>query len=631
MSILFFPLLRLLSTNLMILPIAFLCFQASAMAKTSERCGHSPLYGLKYTEEKTHFDYVNPQAPKGGKVRIARVGSFDSLNFLRYPGTTISSRREIPLLIEDYLFDSLLMKSADEPASFYCLVATKMEVGPQLSYVRFALNSKARWHDGLPITIEDLLFTFETLKKQGPPYYRQVLRTITAKKGKAGEIIYQNARLNDRNFIKTVGTLPIHPKHFWGPDKLNQKSMTLPLSSGPYRIAAAEAGKFAHLERVKNYWARDHFANKGRFNLDKIEIDYYRDNNSAFEGFKVGNYDIRLEREAAAWSKKYQGNKFTSGQIQKALLPASHAGDLYMLAFNQRRPLFQNPNVRKAFALLYDFTSANKILFHDLYNPVDSLYGDTPLAAKGAASKTEKRILTPFLNTLPKGILKNAQPVWQTSSLTSREKIRQASKLLDEAGFVVKDHQRIDPKSGEPLILSVSYLEPAHQRILLHYRRTLKTVGIGLSLPQLEPMAARRKALDHDFDMIVLKWTPERHAGTSEHLLWSSRLADKKGTYAFAGVKDPALDKAISLMMKAKDTITLEMGAKLFDRIFRWQTHAIPLWRQEKKWIALHKDLKRPAIDPSVEFSIVDRLWYEPQQQSSIQDHATPHNHINLE
>ena len=295
-----------------------------------------------------------------------------------------------------------------------------------------------------------------------------------------------------------------------------------------------------------------------------------------------------------------------------------------MLAFNQRRPLFQNPNVRKAFALLYDFKSANKILFHDLYSPVNSLYGGTSLAAKGAVSKDEEKILAPFLEALPKGILKSAAPAWQTSSLTSREKIRQASKLLDEAGFVVKGKQRIDPTTGKPLILSVSYLEPAHQRILLHYRRALKTVGIGLSLPQLEPMAARRKALDHDFDMIVLKWTPERHAGTNEHLLWSSRLADKKGTYAFAGVKDPALDKAISLMMKANDPATLETGARLFDRIFRWQTHAIPLWRREQKWIALHKDLKHPQIAPSVEFSIVDRLWYEPQKQSYIQNHVAP-------
>ena len=494
--------------NVFLLLSLFVSFQFSSIkaeAKNDEICGYSPLYTLKYKANASHFDYVNKDAPKGGKLRIARVGTFDSLNFLRYPGTTLASRREAPFLITHYLFDSLLVKSADEAASYYCLGANKIDIGPNLSSVRFTLNPKAHWHDGRSITVEDLLFTFNTLKQQGPPFYRQVLRTITVAKGKAGEVVYYNARPHDRNFVQTVGTLPIHPKHFWDNGRLSQKSMTLPLGSGPYRIFNAEAGKFAHLQRIKNYWAKDHFANRGRFNFDLIEMDYFRDNTSALEGFKVGNYDVRLEKKAVTWANEYKGDQLVNGGIQKVSLPADHAGVLYMLAFNQRRDIFKNPKVRKALALLYDFENANKILFHNLYNRVSSLYGDTTLAAKDPPSNAEKEIIRPFLEKLPIGISVKAQPDWQTSKLTWRQKVRQASRLLDEAGYLVKGGKRVDPKTSQPLIFTVSYLEPSHQRILLHYKRALKTVGIDLSLPLLEGMAARRKALDHDFDMVVSK------------------------------------------------------------------------------------------------------------------------------
>ena len=616
----FFSVLLCLAIILFVFFVNFSPVLAGETNKQADQCGHTPLYQLKYTADAKQYDYVNAKAPKGGTLRVSRVGTFDSLNFLRYPGTTIGSRHQIPLHMSTYLFDSFLVKSADEPASYYCLAATKLDVSADLSTVRFSLNPKARWHDGRAMTVDDVLFTFETLKKQGVPYYRQVLRTISARKGRDGEVIYQNTRLHDRNFVHIVGTLPIHPKHFWASEgKLTKKSMILPLGSGPYRITSAQAGKFAHLKRVKTYWARDHFTRQGRFNFDQIEIDYFRDNRSSLEAFKLGHYDIRLEREAVAWANEYEGEKFSTGRYQKLDLPASNAGDLFFLAFNQRRPLFKNRQVRKALALLYDFSSANKVLFHNLYQPVASVYGDSALAAKGFATREEAEFLKPFMKDLPEGILKTAGPQWQMTAQSWREKMRLAARLLDEAGVVVKNQRRINPETGKPLVLTVSYLEASHQRILLHFQRTLKQVGIDLELPKLEPMAARRKAMDHDFDMIVLKWSPQLYAGQTEFLLWGSRLADMKGTYAFAGVKDPALDQAIAVMRRATDQKTLQLGAKLFDRIFRWQSYAIPLWRRQKNWVAMRQGIQRPEKDPHVEFSIIDRLWAAPAQQSHYQ------------
>lgn len=297
--------------------ISILPTPSIAKDTSAHPCAYSPFNELKYTPKSTHFNYVNKDAPKGGRVRIARIGTFDSLNFLRYPGTTIGSRTQIPLAISDYLFDSFLTKSADEPASYYCLAASKIEVSRDLSKVTFTLNPKAKWHDGNPITVDDILFTFKILKRQGAPYYRQILRQITASSKQPHTIIYTNGRKGDRNFANLVGTLPIHPKHFWKAGKLTKKTMFLPLGSGPYKITSARAGKTARLTRVKNYWAKDLFSQKGRHNFDEIKLDYYRDDRSALEAYKVGNYDIRVEQQPVAWSREYEGNSLTKDRIKK--------------------------------------------------------------------------------------------------------------------------------------------------------------------------------------------------------------------------------------------------------------------------------------------------------------------------
>ena len=604
----------------MLLGLAIICAQLGGitplLAKSTPTCGYAALYPLKYKNDSTAFNYVNKNAVKGGKLRLARVGTYDSLNFLRYPGTTITDRKQIPLYMADYLFDSLLTQSADEPASYYCLVAKSIRVARDLKTVTFELNENARFHDGKPITAKDVLFTFNTLKKQGPPYYRQVLKNFTAKNGPENSLVFQNNGRPDREFVRKVGTLPIHPAHARSKKDVTQKSMDLPLGSGPYRITSAAAGKTAHLKRVQNYWANDHFTRKGRFNFDEIIIDYYRDKRTALEAYKVGKYDIRLEDNPLSWAKEYEGAAKGSGEIVKITRPASETGDLYLLAFNHRREIFKDRRVREAFALLYDFKSANRILYHGLYNPVRSIYGDTRLGAKGPATEAEKALLGPHLANLPKGLLENDGPAPQWAAMSSREKIRRASKLLDEAGLVVKNNKRVDPKTGKPLNLTVSYLQPEHSRILMLYEKSLKTIGIDLFAPNLEPMTASKKALAHEFDMIIIKWTPEFQAGTTEYLLWSGPAAKHGAAYAFAGVSDPALDHTIFAMNKARTAAALETATKSFDRIFRWQIHAIPLWHQPEKWVSYRKGLKQPEKAPEVLFSIIDSWWFAPKSHA---------------
>lgn len=588
------------------------------LSAAPEACGYSPIHQLKYTSEDSHFEYVNPNAPNGGKINIGRVGSFNSLNFLRYPGSTIADRGQIPLNVTEYLFDSFLVKSADEVAGFYCLAASAVKISKDLSKVSFTLNPDVRFHDGKSLSVDDVIFTFETLKRQGPPYYRQVLRDISIKsEGQAG-VVYINKRKGDRDFPSLVGRLPLHPKHFWDNGRLTEKAMILPLGSGPYQIAKAISGKLALLKRAKNYWARNHFTQKGRYNFDEIKIDYFRDNRSALEAFKTGNYDIRVEQSALTWKNEYQGNAFKDGKIKKLAVQTQKPGDMYLLAFNERRQIFKNRDVRKALALLYDFDAANRILFHKLYKPIKSLYGNTELAAKGPASLDEKTLITPFIQNLPEGVLSNDGPLWLQNSAQSRARIREATKLLDAAGILMKNGKRIDPLTGEPMVLEVAYLNRRHQRILLQFSEKLKAVGIQLSLPEREMFAARKKVLDHEFDMVVIKWNPEILAGTSEALLWGGKFADIKGSYALAGIKDPALDFAINKLQHAADWKTMLTAARVFDRIFRWQVHAILLWSTDETWVSYWDKYSRPRSQALYEVTLIDQWWAKKQKQSQI-------------
>ncbi len=592
--------------------------QLAKNQNAKERCGYSAIHKLKYNSSDKHFDYVNPSAPKGGTIRVNRLGSYDSLNFLRYPGTTLVTRGQIPKDTAAFLFDSLLVVSSDEPSAYYCLAATSIDVTKDLSSVSFTLTKSAKWHDGKPVTIDDLMFTFKTLKSQGPPYYRQVLRKITVSKTAHDTITYTSGRKGDRSFVSLVGTLPIHPKHFWEKNGLKQKSMTIPLGSGPYRIVKATAGKTAHLSRVKNYWAKDHFTQKGRYNFDEVVFNYYRDNRTALESFKTGNDDIRLEDDAVAWSKEYKGPSLDKGEIIKTSFPSNDPGKMIMLTFNQRNPVFKDRRVRKALALLYDFEAANRILFHGLYTPVKSAYGTSELAASRKATAEQQALLKPFLNKLPENILNQPGPDLENNKLTSRQRIRAASKLLDEAGLKLSGNSRIDPNTGKPLVFSILYMNRRHQRILLHYAESLKAVGIELSIPELEAFAARKKMLEHDFDMTILQWMPKMLVGTSEHLLWGSQLADVKGSYALAGLKDPAIDASITAMQRAPDWQAMKSAAKTFDRIFRWQIHAIPLWHSNEEWISTSKSIETPEPSPLFETTYVDRFWQKPLKQSSL-------------
>lgn len=573
--------------------------------------GYSPLHDLKYKENFTHFEYVNPQAPKGGKIRIGRQGTFNSLNFLKYPGRTPVGRGSLPVNLTSYLYDSLLVASSDEIAGYYGLLAKHIEVAENFKSVTFKIREDARWHDGTPITADDVIFTFRTQKKQGAPFYRQVFRSISVRKDGPLKVTFLAQNSGNRDFVRLVGTMPIHPKHYWDLNDVTKTTLAPPLASGSYKITRVDGGRFVRFERVPTYWGANHPVNIGRYNFDQIELSFFRDHTAAIEAFKANQYDIRLESDAVSWANAYAGEKYKSEKIQKYELFTEKPGGIVRLAFNLRRQLFKDRRVRKAFALMYDFDQVNRILFHNQYEVVTSRYGTTSLAAKGAATPKEFKLLQPFLQRLPSGILKAPDPAFHTASMAPREKLRVASQLLDDAGFEIENQKRIDPQTGQPLKLSVAYSNPRHQRVLSFYASALKQLGISLEYPSLEPVSASQKILSHDYDMVLLNTNPGLITGPREELLWSSRFTDMKKSYSFGGVKDKALDHLINIVKNARDVEIMQAATRAFDRVLRWQVYDILLWKKSKTWVATWNKFDHPKISPKYTLSFIDRWWCE--------------------
>ncbi|MBB4303196.1 microcin C transport system substrate-binding protein [Rhodobium orientis] len=573
--------------------------------------GYALIDPLKYPAGFDHFDYVDPDAPKGGTLRLGAVGSYSSLNTLTWPARTPRGGAE-GFTLRDLLYDSLLEQSADEVAGYYGLLAKTVETVPDHSWVRFTLDPAARWHDGTQVTAADVVFTFEQLAEKGVPFYRQALGGITATAEAPDTVLITAARPGDRQFVGLVGGIPIHPKHYWEAAGEDRDAMAPPLGSGPYRIAAATQGRSVTLERVPDYWAADHPVNRGRFNFDRIRVNYYRDATVAMEGFRVGEYDLRVEDDAVRWTTGYGGPDFDAGRIRRETFTQKTPGRLVGLVFNLRRPAFADSRVREALSLAYDFSWVNENLFHGLYQPVTSYFGETALAATGALSAAERDILGPRVDELPDDALEAPGPDGREDGERHREALRRAADLLDAAGFTLRDGARIDPATGVPFVVQVVFLDAGLERVLATYANWLKHLGVTLDYRWREPGLASKMLLDHDFDMAALRqWSPGLLPGLSERLLWGSALADRQGSYALSGVKNPALDRAIEAMNTARTRKNLQAAARLFDRLMRWGRYMLPLYRSNRIWVAWRDRFGYPDTDAG-RTGFVDIWWRKP-------------------
>ena len=562
---------------------------------------YSPLGAVKYPPGFTAYDYVNPDAPKGGAMRFARMGAFDTANTLTYPGRPPSDIRLI--------YDRLIVASNDERATYYGLLAESLRVAEDFARIEFRLHPDARWHDGQPVVAEDVVFTFETLKEKGAPFYRQAFGPLSVFADTPETVVFENERLGDRDVVRRISTIPIHPAHVWKDDPpLNDPAALI--GSGPYKVVDIDPPRRLALKRVPDYWARELPVNRGRWNADSLIFFYFRDAGVALEAFRADDYDIRFEDSPTRWRSGYDGAALTSGAIRRSLGRGRGAGEVHGLVFNLRRPLLADRRVRLAMALAYDFDAINRTLFGGVQRPLESVFGETELAAAGPADEAERAILAAKAADLPDAVFATPDPLEGLPQPGSRDAFLAANGLLAEAGLSFDGGRLIDPATDRPVSLKVVSPNPLYERPLGLIEEAWGRLGIALERVHADRATASRQMLDRDFDLATVSWSPALLPGTAERLLWHSDLASQEGSYALSGLRDAALDAAIEALERARTERDLTSAARAFDRVFRQTMPMLPLWSSNDIRLAWWDRFGRPDSETSgFPPSPMDRWW----------------------
>ncbi len=498
----------------------------------------------KYPSDFTHFDYTNPDAPKGGTLRLAGLNGFDSLNPFIPKGNAAD---HIGLL-----YDTLTYHSADEPFTEYGLLAERIEKADDHSFVRFYLNPKARFNDGHPVTAEDVLFTFNTLVEKGHPLYRHYYADVA-------EVVVENPlqvrfdfkHSNNRELPLILGQLQILPKHWWAERDFTKTSLSPPLGSGPYRLVQVDAGRSLRYERVKDWWGKDLPVSRGLYNFDIIHIDYYRDMSVALEAFKAGQFDFNLEYSAKDWATGYNSPALRSGAIIKKSIKNHNPVGMQGFTFNLRKKMFQDPRVRQAISLLFDFEWTNKQLFYGSYIRTQSYFENSELAARGLPSEDELAILEPLRGSIPEQVFTEAYqaPISDGSGII-RERRLQAYRLLQEAGYRIENDQMVNAE-GEPLAFEFIIAQANLERVLLPFKRNLAELGIEMTIRRADVSQYINRMRSRDFEMTSSIWSQSNSPGNEQRDFWHSSSVDNPGSRNFIGLQDPAIDTLVEGLINA--------------------------------------------------------------------------------
>lgn len=556
--------MRILASIIMLL---FGSFDASAKIHKSH--GYSIYSDLKYGPDFTHFEYANPNAPKGGVVKFAQVGTFDSIVADNLKGS------KAPGL--SYIYDTLLVRNIDELNSYYGIVAESIEYPDDKAWVIFNIRPEARWHDGSPITAEDFAFTLELLREHGNPNYKLTLRDVkSAEVLDTHRIKYNFSDKDDPLLIAVIGEMPVLQKKFFK-DKDFAKFNDIYPTSGPYKIKEYTFGKTIAYERIKDYWAQDLPVYKGMYNFDLMQFDVYMDDPIAIEAFKAGAYDYREENVSKYWAKAYQGKIFQNGSAKKILMEHKLPAGLQAFFLNMRRQPFDDPALRKAISYAYDFDWINKNLLYSLYKRHKSYFENTEYAASGVPTGRELDILKEYADYLPTEALTEAFIVPETGGTAegNRANLRVAKQTLLDAGYTIKDGKMVSPVTKAPVEIELIYHFQGFERIFLALKENLEKIGITLKLRLVDYAQYQLRIQKFDFDMVTGAFTPSTFPGRNQQQIWHSS-ATKNGEYNLAGVKSKAVDELISKIINAKNKEELVLYSKVLDRVLLWNYYAIP-------------------------------------------------------
>lgn len=582
--------------------------------------GYSPFGSLKYPADFAHFDYVNPDAPKGGTLRLFGFGSFDSLNPYVISGTSPANTPGAALFGFLETTDTLLMGASshnrvgDEPGSAYGLIAETLEYPPSLDWIIFNLRPAARFNDGTPITAEDVVFSFQLLREQGHPRYALMLQDVVAAEALSPHRVRFTLAGNSRRDLPlTLGDLPVLPAHYWREHSFGS-TLVPPVVSSPYRISRVRPGRQVVFERVADYWGRNLPVNRGRYNFDQVIIDYYRDAQVGFEGFKSGGYDIHLDYVAKHWATGYQFPAVRDGRVLRAEIPHRIPRPTQAFFLNQHRPPLDDRRVREALNLLFDFQWTNQTIFNDAYVRSDSWFPNSQHSATGMPDAQELALLSPWREQLPPALFQ--QPFRQPASNGSgniRERMRQALALLADAGWVPRGRQLVHRESGEPMTLEVlNYQTPTMNRVVEPWLRNLERIGIRASYRpvDLATYKARLDSFDYDITIFVLPQRAYPGAELVDYL--HSHSATLPGSRNYSRIADPAVDALVEAALNAESEAGYHAALRALDRVLLWQHYSIPHWYIDHHRLAWWDKFGRP--ETPVPYILGTETWWAKKQ-----------------
>jgi microcin C transport system substrate-binding protein len=571
------------------------------------------LFGdIKYPADFKRFDYVNPDAPKGGTVRQILIGTFDNLNL------TVAGVKGAIAAPVQLIYESLTTPSLDEVSTEYGALAEVFSHPEDFSSVTYRLRALAKWHDGKPVTPEDVIFSLDAFKKYHPQYSAYYRHVVKAEKSGDRDIKFTFDAPGNRELPQIVGQLLVLPKHWWeGSDAEGRKrdisatTLEKPLGSGPYRIKDFVAGRSIALERVKDYWGRDLSANIGRNNFDELRYEYFRDSIVALEAFKGDQVDWRTENSAKNWATAYDFPAVTEKRVLLEEFPNRSSGIMQAFALNIRRDKFRDPRVRRALNFAFDFQEMNKQIFFDQYKRVSSYFDGTELASSGLPQGKELEILETVRAEVPAEVFTTAytNPVGGSPEAV-RENLREGLRLLKEAGYEIRDRKLVESKTGTQFTVELLNEDPSFERVMLFFKPSLERLGIAVSVRTIDPSQYENRLRSWDFDIVVSSWGESLSPGNEQREYWGSQAADMAGSRNIIGIKNPAIDKLIERVIFTKDRDDLVAATKALDRVLLWNHYVVPQWNYPKVRTARWDRFGQPAEMPKYGLSGFPTIWW---------------------
>jgi len=562
-------------------------------------------------QDFTHFPYANPAAPKGGRLVLGFQGTFDSLNPFNIKSGSAAQG------LNPNVFQTLMARSIDEPFTLYGLIAKSVETDADRSYVLFRLDPRARFSDGTPITSADVLFTFELLKQEGRPQQRSAYTLVTHVEVPDDETIrFDFPGIDDRELPLILALMPVLSRRATDPANFEQASLAIPIGSGPYRITEVDPGERLILRRNPDYWAKDLPSQRGFFNFDEIDIEYYRDANSLFEAFQAGLIDFRIETNPLRWTTSYDFPAVKEHRVMCESLPVGGPKGMDGFAFNLRRNLFDDVRVREALGMMFDFEWINANLFAGLYTRTKSFFDDSEFASTGRpASPAERALLAPFPGAVRDDIMEGRWRPPQTDG-TGHDRAwpRRALNLLAAAGYQLVDGRL--SKDGKPFGFEIMVEDRAQERLALNYAYSLARIGIEARVRLVDEVQYQRRRQNFDFDMMIGSWIASASPGSEQRTRWGSAAADEPASFNLAGVKSPAADAMIDALLAAKSRDDFVTAVRALDRVLLAGFYIVPLFHSPDQWIAASAALQRPEKLPAFGSPTVDATldtwWRKP-------------------